>query len=1513
MRRSARYLRNRLGPVLSLAALAAASAVALVATGLLGGPAATAPAAGESSGGEPAAQTDASLPAANVTMIGSSPQEAPGETWGLGEQQGGTGASPVVLVRYTQEGGWQLAPGLQGAAGEPLSGFELDKPSGLLAPSPLAGSITPAGSGVLIGTVQGNEGVTCGSAHTEQVVLVRDPGGPFKETAPLGSGEAALGSGECLFGRTRAPLVAALEEGSGRAGALVVPVSESGGVEDGVLHWDGTSWTREPILLPSPSSTDFRVLAIGASSPSNAWLLAQLSSSGPYPAGAVALFRRETPSGKTPSWQPVSLSPGSGDEEAHPLSADGEPFTVHGTGEPPSVQAQVLTVSEQGVWVDGERQDAHTSTTLFFKPEGDAGGTIEAAWCTLPANVPAGTPPCDHELPEPLPSGPSRSFAWADASTQYGQRVISGFREGVTLRLDGPLFTRVLGLGGGPGREPGATYGSGFSSPTEGWLGEGELPVHLTTSPAPSRLTPWPVSFRHALLAVAPQPGAPVGALSSEALAVGDRGEVARYIPGSGWLPETLPGPSGRIEHPRLRAVAWPTPSRAYAVGDNGAMWLWRAETGVWEPDPADVEVTGNLMGVAFDPNDPSRGYAVGTGGLLLGYGKTWTQEPLPAQAQGASFTSIAFAGSEAIVAYRKLLDPSRRSSYVGGLLTNEGSGWQVDEGAAAALGSPSKVPEVVAAMPDGGAAFVAESYGPGETGAQLFVRQGPGAPWTPAPTPLPHGSAPGSLALFRESGNVRAIVAGSAPDGFEVESGEATPPGTPQPILKPYPLPNEEGVGLVRETAAGWSDEQHELNDVAEPAGKYTSFDTVYQPDPIRALLLGPDGSQGWALGGDVDNEQATLDTADVERYPAEATPPPGEGTSPITTETGQATFTVGGNAQCAAPCADRANARIGPDVWLSAALVRASQIGGVRAFLYTGSRVTTGETSGPPTLAVPYAREFARYAQLLGASPLTAYAANSPTDLDGARSECTFDAEFGGFPGAYSPESSSPEGCGGQSGYYELNSSGPGGAMNVIVLDDSADVGQTQLEWLIARLRAAEGAHLPVIVVGNADLGAQIAAGDQQALAVASALIAHGASAYFYDSPEENVQKPLQVGAASIPSFGSGTLGYVNFVAESTGEFIGESGFLLAQVDVAAVHEPPRGWAPCSSSGFSCNRVPVTAHLIPNIGELALEAKGGTLLRRSSVALFAALARRPRAGNRSPGGGAISPDTDPYIQIPSYCSGTRCAEGIFPEYTFTSSEPKVGNFVESEPGSSPESSTIPLLENEEPVPDPRSGLFCAFRQGTTTVTVTAGGLSSSLNVTVEPGSVRRPCGTSPIAEAAASAQTAAPAPPAPAPAASPAAAAPAPLIPPIPPVPAAPPPPAAAVPHPPAPLTAFIAPVPATALLTPIVPPVPTPARPTPPSGTSAVSSQVEAAEEEEEEEEATESVSNQAVAYRADEHEPWPEFILGIVVLAAFAGASIRRSRPVRGRRAQVPAHAAVSARSVQQSYERRSRRW
>jgi hypothetical protein len=141
---------------------------------------------------------------------------------------------------------------------------------------------------------------------------------------------------------------------------------------------------------------------------------------------------------------------------------------------------------------------------------------------------------------------------------------------------------------------------------------------------------------------------------------------------------------------------------------------------------------------------------------------------------------------------------------------------------------------------------------------------------------------------------------------------------------------------------------------------------------------------------------------------------------------------------------------------------------------------------------------------------------------------------------------------------------------------------------------------------------------------------------------------------------------------------------------------------------------------------------------------------------------------------------------------------------------------------------------------------------------------------------------------------------------------VPPAPPAPQPALAPPPTPHAPFFLPAALSApTLAFVPPPVPTPARPTPPTGTSAVTSPVEVAEKEEEHEEAPESVSNQAVTYRAAEHEPSSAYILGIVVLAAFAGAAIRR--PLRhGRRGVQVAPATLSTHRFQRRASGRRRR-
>ena len=306
---------------------------ALVLSGATSGLTGPSGALGQGPAPEVTPQTDAAVPAHEVVMLGSSPQEAPAETWGIGKV-GAQSRATWSLVRYTAETGWMLAPAL-GASGGALSGFAP-------AAGSLAGSIAPDGGGALLGEVTTpTEG---GESEHRQVLLVRDPEQSFTET----SSEPPLSEGQHLFDpdHTRAPMVAALEE-EGNAGALVVPVATGSEAEEtSVLHWSGTThaWTSERIEIPQQSreGRGFRVLAIAASSLSNAWLLGQLGEQ----SDAVALFRREQSAG-VEVWRPVAVS---GEAPGAPLRVPlaggaSTQFTVTGLGEPPTSQSQLLTVS----------------------------------------------------------------------------------------------------------------------------------------------------------------------------------------------------------------------------------------------------------------------------------------------------------------------------------------------------------------------------------------------------------------------------------------------------------------------------------------------------------------------------------------------------------------------------------------------------------------------------------------------------------------------------------------------------------------------------------------------------------------------------------------------------------------------------------------------------------------------------------------------------------------------------------------------------------------------------------------------------------------------------------------------------------------------------------------------------------------------------------------------------------------------------------------------------------------
>ncbi|MDR9373103.1 hypothetical protein Q5424_28655, partial [Conexibacter sp. JD483] len=835
-------------------------------------------------------------------------------------------------------------------------------------------------------------------------LITRDPGGAFT-IAPDPAADAAapaLAPDERLWPTTGAPLLAAFDA-DGRAGAFVAPAprdpATAPGEAPGVLRFDGRVWTREPLCASvvratceAPSAA-LTTTAIASAGDGSSWLLARDA------AGRPQLFQRTA--------APVADGPAAGETrwlQRHPqtpLLADSDTTT--------RTAGPQLTATADGVWVDlrvagdGQSGDA-TVLVSAAAPDGAPLGS----WCE-PRALCAGAAALGAALPTSY-----GSFAWpGDGERAVGNRLVSGLANGALLSFDGPgdaVHTVAGGAGGGAIQGPGGVAlseagqpvrpgGAAFLSPQEGWLGgaadsTGTALLHATPAAASGTpagdatpLPPWPVPFRTPLLALAAQPGTAPADAQAQALAVGAGGEVARYLPGRGWSGEYLFDGNGRRLTPTLRGVAWPESGRAYAVGDNGAMWLWNGDANQWQPDPAaPIGFKGNLTAVAFSPTDPTRGYAVGKQGIVLAYGKSWTREALPDGLAQAFFTSVAFAGEQAIATYR-MLDPADPFHELGGVLVDDGSGWRRDGSAQAvldALPKPATILSKAAGLPDGGAVVA----GPGI----VLERDGAGGGWRTTAAPLPEARNVAALAAIRDGDgeHVRALVAIDPDRGIDgdplwqaIDNPQAPTLGEYGILLGADPLP-QRGY-LLRETGDGWQDLQHD----AFPAA--ASGDLPGWPDPVLALLVDPGGASGWAVGGQTGTDltlfgnpgaQAAGQTASAVRIGAGPEPPQATA-APVSLGAGEAAFAIGGGAQCAAACADLAQQRLGPDAWLTAAIGAAAAIDGLHAFLYTGPGVAP-----TPLTGAARTRELAHHAALLQQRSLPVYTTATSSELPEAAS---------------------------------------------------------------------------------------------------------------------------------------------------------------------------------------------------------------------------------------------------------------------------------------------------------------------------------------------------------------------------------------------------------------------------------------------------------------------------------------------------------------------------------------------
>jgi hypothetical protein len=1391
-----------------------------------------------------------------------------------------TGSTPpgqLVFERATDAApDWTIAETPLDEEGHTYRGMEPDR---------VSARIAPHGGGLLVGhdptRPQGKQ----------TVVLVRDPGARFR-VLPEPPAGTLLAAGEGGEGGEAQAEVLVEKEG---AGALADTAVENGTRTEAffgafgrvrdtvVIRWDGEHWSREPLELPGAYTGSFTIAAIAGTSSKNLWLLGQASQSSGL---GILLFKRvEAKSGEF-RWEASSL--GSALFSQSETLARGVSKLGPLTG-----PAQPLTVTDRGVWIDGNLQAPAGGSdgydfTLYYDI---AQEKLTGSWCD--ARDTSGEALCEHPFGARFGRlAGYRSFAFDGPG--YGTRIVTNpllpggddtTNLGTYLSFEGSAFSRMPGAGADN------APGGAFYDAADGWL---EGPVQITSTQQPQRLVSWPVSARAPFTAVASAPGSTPGDPDGQALAVGAEGTVARYAPGHGWEREFLLTGSGAVSSPTLRGVAWPDPNRAFAVGDLGAMWIWRAETGLWEKDPASPlgGFQGNLLGIAFSAANPALGYAVGLGGTLLRYGKSWTQEQLPSGFSEANFTSVSFSGSQAMVAAEH------------DLLVHEGDGWKVDPEVHALLASLPDTPQlnVVAGLPGGGAVLAGRDV--------VLERDIAGAPWHFSEQPLVNETAIAAAPLL-EGSKVRALLS-VVPD-FTYPPPLILPPvdpNTPGPLIPPNPLPGD-GY-LLRDTPVGWEDEER-------AAYSGDTSDKPMKADPIAALDVGTSGL-GWALGGwsghaddagrgsDAGGSGQTVrgevQTAGIYSYASAGNPPgpPGETATPVPLQSAVATFAVGGHAECEQPCAALADEAIAPDRNLSAALGAIdglfTQPDGPRMLLYTGGRETPGE--GPESLT-----EAGRYAQLLsGAGSLPVFPAVSAGDSEGGGTSA-FDVAFASFAAPFgegpipagvstaSIPAGSPPVAGART-HYAFDSDGPAGTVRVIVIDNSQgslatsdpyqNPAEAQAPWLARMLTDARARGIPAIVVGSRELNANLPPAlniASDAAEEAAILLQGGASAYLYERPEESRASQIPSGGSTtIPEFGTGALGYRSsisgsFKAGQPDALFGTTGYLLVSVDVA-------------KRNTASNVAPVSARLIPLVQSVSLDPVDGTLLRRSAPALFTGLGRRPLSGDRwgpvsASDGNPNPPGADPYSEFPpTLCAQSDCASAINPEYTFTSSDAEIANFVEQDPNST--NLRKPLQDSSgHVIPDSHSGILCAFNAGTTTVTVSAGGLSYSTNVTVLGGSVEQPCGTVPLSPShfthAASEAAAAPAAPPPSPAPAPAPIAPPPPPPPPPPVPAAKAPtkiaPKAALPLAILPVLKLptLGPVPA-------VPPPPAAsfARPIPPGGAT-----VRVFEEKREEEAAPEQ--SQAFArYRP----PGYGIPLIVLILIAAAGGATIRFDPGRRRR-------------------------
>jgi len=1138
--------------------------------------------------------TNYAVPASGFTLLGEVAGSAQHETWAYGVTNappptvGGAplpytaqGAGQLVLLRYTDDGGWQIADVLRNADG---SAF----PQAAGVPLRASGQMTSAGE-AWIAVYQ--------SGHA--TMFHRVPGGRFAldpaATAALGP---MMGNG-----LSNAELRLGQKAGGAPYGLLLVPQQPSRAasvpspngpvaittkLDYGVLV-DGTWTIRTAALPPSyvpPSSGDS--VALAAADPT-----------GPG-AGWAAL---------SGTLNPAPLMLGSFDQSGWRFvttQLDALDLTDAFAAKPGlPVRPTAIRADGDGVWV-GATVGSGSGSGPVVAHYDNASGRVTSSWCgSLPRQSLGCGQPLDLDHPAAVPDGvfdtPEGSVALA-----LGHGFVDVYAHGAWTSVPAPGF-----IFNGLGR-------SLFATPVDGWLVGQNAIARITPQPTPSPLASWPLANRSPLLSVALPPGRS-GTDTPGSLAVGLDGTALHYDASAGWLVDPTPP---RAHHVPLTSVAFDGPSSAVAVGQLGTILRWNGS--IWSEDPRSVSLTtATLNAVAFGHD--GQGWAVGSFGTILHFdGSGWSQEQIDPADAGTNVTSVAVAGGDVFAVAN------------GNLITRgPGGAWQrVDP---SLLPTPAPAPgtlRLVSGLPDGGLVAAGRSV--------VIVRQGPSARFEYSAQTI-QGIAV-ALAAYRDpGGEVRAFVSVAAPvtinlvptndvGGFPAGDGDLlrqTAGGWQDLSRAQFGAAGVAGDGVVKPDpvlAVATSSDGSAAWAVGGYAGTHDAaglgLDVIL---PARPFGWRTSAIWRYDAGGSVPSP--AVRAADVS----------------LPARPGTVGFAFFSSPLCKAQCAAVAGAQ--PDVNLRAAATQIAAFGaqpGGPAFALLGGNAR-GPMDLASWRAGNGAVDLARLPELLsplGRLPL--YAAYGPRDAVPTSSDPgqPWADAFGTAPAPFGagalPAGISPAGAGEAIGnvhrYYAFDATQNGGKLRVVVLDNSADSLEAsapgQTAWLDARLGEAQAAGIPVVVVAAEPLNSAVPGAATDGDALAAKLAAAGVLGVFTTSGpggtpawQTQVDRVAQVpanrapGAPQIPEYEGATLGY---------QQPQNNGVLWYSVAVDTVTRK------------------LTVQAIPVVDSLALEPLNGLGAARSATLSFQAIGRRPAGSLATPPQDPTFPGYDSYVAIPSTsCAG--------------------------------------------------------------------------------------------------------------------------------------------------------------------------------------------------------------------------------------------------------------------------------